>query len=153
MKTCLNCDQENQDDATSCQSCGTTTFVSTSPAAIGGHIITPAEKRFWERMTFRQFGVLLIRMQALWFVVAGVKDAVYLPRYFERLHEAAGSMGYSDARQSVFLALVTILINIAGAVVCIQFADKIVSWLMKDFIPKTPPEQGQEPKPTGPAES
>ena len=44
---------QNPDEAASCQACSTTTFVSSSPEAIGGHIISPAEGRFWERMTFR----------------------------------------------------------------------------------------------------
>jgi hypothetical protein len=149
MKTCLNCATENPDDALTCQSCGTTTFVTSSPEAIGGHLITPAEKRFWERMTFRQFALLIIRMQALWFLVYVAIDITYLPQYFTKLHSATyGITEYAQARQSVFLALLRILMNAAGAMICIQCAENILSWLVKDLIPKSKPDLTQEPKPT-----
>jgi RNA polymerase subunit RPABC4/transcription elongation factor Spt4 len=47
MKTCSNCGVQNPDDAMRCQACSTTTFISSSPEAIGGHIISPEEQRFW----------------------------------------------------------------------------------------------------------
>src|SRR5271168_5305684 len=65
MKKCANCGFESPDEALSCPSCSTDAFVATSPEALG-HIISPEEQRFWERMTFRQFAVFLIRLQAVW---------------------------------------------------------------------------------------
>jgi hypothetical protein len=60
MKNCVNCGFECADDAVTCPSCSADTFVSSSPAAIGGHIISPQEHRFWEKMNFRQFAILFI---------------------------------------------------------------------------------------------
>jgi uncharacterized membrane protein YvbJ len=66
MKKCANCGLENPDDALSCQACSTDTFVSSSLKSIGGHIISPEKNRFSERMTFRQFAVFIIRLQAVY---------------------------------------------------------------------------------------
>jgi hypothetical protein len=140
MKTCANCGVQNPDDAMSCQACNTTTFISSSPEAIGGHIISPAEGRFWERMTFRQFAILIVRIQALWFLFYALLDATYLPRYWP-----IGSFGESFATMSragkleLFMMILRVLMNVAGGIACIQFADRIISWLVKDTIPKTPP--------------
>jgi hypothetical protein len=135
MKKCANCGFESPDDAISCPSCSTDTFVSSSPEALG-HIISPEEQCFWERMTFRQFAVFIIRIQAVWFLFDAVDVATYLPSYFARLHETFAS---PDARRTFFLALFRVLWHIAGALVCIRYADRIVSWFVKDVIPKQPP--------------
>ena len=80
MKKCANCAFESPDEAMSCPSCSTDTFISTSPEALG-HIISPEEQQFWERMTFRQFAIFLIRLQALWLFFYAVIDASYLTDY------------------------------------------------------------------------
>ena len=67
MKNCANCGFESEDEVLSCPACTTDAFVSSSPEALG-HIISPQEQRFWERMTFRQFAIFLLRLQALWFL-------------------------------------------------------------------------------------
>lgn len=123
-----------------CQSCGRRTFVSSSPEAIGGHIISPAEKHFWERITFRQFAILLIRVQAVWFMADAVMDLTYLPSYFHRLQSfTVGETGYAEARQAVFTAILRLIINVACAMACLQFAEKILSWLIKDLVPRSEP--------------
>jgi len=140
MKMCANCGVQNPDDAASCQACSTTTFVSSSPEAIGGHIISPAEGRFWERMTFRQFAILIVRIQALWFLFDALLDATYLPRYFPSASIGGSfAMMSHGAKQDLFMMILRLLLNVAAGIACIQFADRIISWLVKDTIPKQPP--------------
>ena len=147
MKTCMNCGAENQDDATSCQSCNTSTFVSSSPEATGGHIISPAEQRFWERMTFRQFAVVFIRMQAIWFFFYAILDVTYLGPYLLRLTDIlSSSPDYAASRRSLFWLVLRMMLNLAGAMACIQYAERMVSRLVKDLIPKPNPKP---PEPAG----
>ena len=151
MKKCINCGFENPDDITSCQSCSTKTFVCSSPEAIGGHIITPEEQHFWEHMTFRQFAILFIRLQALWFLPYAFDEATYLPTYFTRLHHTAFSVAAdSDVRRSIFWIFFRIICHIAAMVVCMRYANRIASWLVRDSIPRQPPNDALEAMPTPP---
>lgn len=131
MKKCANCGLESPDQAMSCPSCSTDAFVSTSPEALG-HIISPAEERFWERMTFRQFAIFFIRLQALWLFFYAVIDASYFVEYL-----------IPDRPYAVFtihskMILVRVAMHIALAIYCLRYADRIVSWFVKDIIPKSP---------------
>jgi len=136
MKKCANCGLESSDETISCPSCSTDTFVSETPQQFG-HTISPAEARFWERMTFRQFAVVLIRVQAIWMIFNGVEFLTYLQSYWTTLGRySPGVPGYIEARHSFFWALFRLAWHIAGAVVCIRYADRIVSWFVRDIIPK-----------------
>jgi len=148
MKKCANCGLENPGDAMSCQACGTDTFVSSSPEASGGHIISPEEHRFWERMTFRQFAVFIIRLQAVWFLFYAVDVATFLPSYLGRLQNMFSRSGSLEARHAFFWALFRVLWHVVGAVICIRYADRIVSRFVKDVIPKQPPNSAPEPTAT-----
>jgi hypothetical protein len=130
MKKCANCGFECRDEMLSCPSCSSDTFVTTSPEALG-HIISPEEQRFWERMTFRQFAVFLIRLQALWLIFTAIIDATYLLEY---LVPPAHFTRYT------FYIMVRFVVHLALAIICIRHADRIVSWFVKDIIPKTPPD-------------
>ena len=137
MKTCANCGIQNPDDAMRCQACSTTTFISSSREAIGGHIISAEEQRFWQRITFRQFGVFFIRMQSVWFIFYTVYNLTYLPSYFPHFNEiVSGDRRYPLFDTRAFMEVLRIAMNFAAAIACIQFADRIVSWLVKDMVPK-----------------
>lgn len=129
MKKCANCGFECNDEMLSCPSCSSGTFVTTSSEALG-HIISPEEQRFWERMTFRQFAVFLIRLQALWLFFAAIIDAIYSLEY---LAPPAHFTRYT------FYIIVRLVVHLALAIICIRYADRIVSWFVKDIIPKLPP--------------
>jgi hypothetical protein len=159
MKTCANCGIQNPDDAVSCQACSTTTFISSSPEAIGGHIISTTEQYFWQRMTFRQFAVVFVRMQAIWFLFNGIIYLTYLPTYFPSLQEIFSSTRIRPIMDTrAFMEVLRIAMHFAAAIVCIQFADRIVSWLVKDMVPNmlskssesTPPDAGSSTSPTEP---
>jgi hypothetical protein len=91
-------------------------------------------------MTFRQFGILMIRLQALWLLFYAVLDVTYLPRYFSRVRMASPySALYTQMDLDQYLAILRIILNVAAAVALIQHAERILSWLVKDCIPKPPP--------------
>src|SRR6266542_2183773 len=91
MKRCTYCGKEYADEAEVCSTdgmplerVGAQTPEHPSPDVQSRDAISPEEQRFWERMTFRQFAILMVRLQALWFLFYAVLDATYLPRYFSR---------------------------------------------------------------------
>ena len=136
MKKCVNCGFESSDEAISCPSCSTDTFISSSPEAFG-HIISSEEQRFWERMTFRQFAVFLIRLQALWFLFDAVLDSTYLTDYL---------IPYAHFTPHACMIVVRVGLYVAIAIICLRYADRIISWFVKDIIPK-PPKTLDDDKP------
>jgi hypothetical protein len=149
MKKCANCGFECHDEMLSCPSCSSDAFVTTSPEALG-HIISPAEQHFWQRMTFRQFTIVFIRFQSLFFLAYAIEDATYLIMDISSLHNLSG-LGYSDERHYVFWRLFTLLWHLAAFIACIRYADRIASWLIKDIIPKSPPNTALEPTAAAPS--
>ena len=129
MKKCANCGLESPDEALSCPACSTDTFISSSPEA-RGHIISPEEQRFWERMTFRQFAVFLIRLQALWLIFYTFVEATYLLPYLAP---------YPHFTRLTYLIVLRAVMHLAFAIICLRSADRIISWFVKDIIPKQPP--------------
>jgi hypothetical protein len=136
MKKCANCGLESPDEVMSCPSCSTDAFVSTSPEALG-HIISPAEERFWERMTFRQFAIFFIRLQSAWLFFYAIIDASYLTDYL---------MPYVRFTLHANMIVVRVALHLAFAVFCLRYADRIVSWFVRDIIPK-PPTKSDDDKP------
>jgi hypothetical protein len=126
MKKCANCGSESPDDALSCPSCSTDAFISTSPEALG-HIISPEEQQFWERMTFRHFAIFLIRLQALWLFLSALMDASYVVEYL-----MPGIRFTPHAKMIV----VRTAFYVAAGIVCLRYADRITSWMVKDILPK-----------------
>jgi len=114
-----------------CLSCSTDTFVSSSPGALG-HIISLQEQRFWERMTFRQFAVFLIRLQALWLFFYAVVDATYLLEYL--------APPYRFTRHAFFI-LLRVAMHLALGIICIRYADRTISRFVKDIMPNPPPDE------------
>jgi hypothetical protein len=126
MKKCVNCGFESPDEAISCPSCSIDTFISTSPEACG-HIISPEEQRFWERMTFRQFAVFLIRLQALWLLSEAVVNASYLTDYLiPNVHFTPHAC----------MIVVRVAFYVALAIICLRHAERVISWFVKDIVPK-----------------
>ena len=126
MKKCANCGFESPDEAMSCPSCSTDAFVSTSPEALG-HIISPEEQQFWERMTFRHFAIFLIRLQSLWLFLSALVDASYVAEYL--------MPGIRFTPHAKMLVVRTAL-YIAAGILCLRYADRIISWMVKDILPK-----------------
>ena len=130
MKKCANCGLDCSDETLTCPACSTEAFISATPQ-IFGHTISPAEARFWEKMTFRQFAVFLVRLQSMWFLFNAVNYATYLLDY---LSPAVHFSRYA------YLLLLRICLHIGLVIFCLRYADQIVSWFVKDIIPKTQPK-------------
>lgn len=97
--------------------------------------ISRAEERFWSRMTFRQFAVLILRIQALWFLFGAVVDSTYLPGYFRRSTEYAPTSSlYSPMKFDLFLAVLRVILHVAAALALLQNSERILSWLVKDNV-------------------
>jgi hypothetical protein len=105
--------------------------------------MAPEERRFWEQMTFRQFTILFLRLQAVWLLFYAAIDVTYLPPYFARLNGASSySASSSGARLGFFLALLRVILHVVAALAVIQYSERVVSWFARDWIPKQP-ERGQ----------
>ena len=151
MKTCLYCGLENDDVASQCETCHTALAMPPehSPAdARPDYMASPQETRFWERMTFRQFAVLMIRLQALWLLFYAAVDLTYLPRYLIRWFEGSSYSAVStELKRELALAVFRIVLHIAAALAVIQHAERLLSWLVRDWVAKQPPNPSPEPTP------
>jgi hypothetical protein len=117
-------------------------------------MISPEERHFWERMTFRQFAILTVRLQAVWLLFYAVIDLTYLPRYLTRVRGTSSySPLYTQMSLDTFLAIVRIILHVAAAVALIQYAERALSWLVKDSISKPPPDQSLQPTAVSPKDS
>ena len=157
MKKCTYCGLENPDEAVMCGTCHTEFVAQTQPSQpepISEYVVSPEERGFWERMTFRQFAVLIVRLQALWLLFYAVVDVTYLPRYFIGLHRASSFAAASpEFRLDLFLLILRIIMHVAAAVALIQYAERVLSWLVKDSIPKSPPNKSLQPTAATPTDS
>ncbi len=107
---------------------------------------SPQEIRFWERMTFRQFAVLMIRLQALWLLFNAAIDLTYLPRYLSRWLEGSSySVVSIELKRELALAIFRIVLHVVAALLVIQHAERLLSWLVKDWVAKHPPDPSPEP--------
>jgi hypothetical protein len=136
MKKCNYCGLENSDEATQCVTCHTDLAVPTSgaPQPQTRSVTSLDEQHFWERMTFRQFAALFLRLQAIWLLWYAVLDLTYIPSYIGRTY--AGGLYFSPG---AFRWILRIVLHVAAAVAVIQYADRILSWLVRDWIRNQPP--------------
>src|SRR5437762_3033025 len=97
MKHCTYCGKEYPEDLEVCPVDGnalrpTGEAQTSRPLSEGAqqtHTISPAEQRFWERMTFREFAILIVRLQALWLLFPVVVELTYLPGYLSTFFPAS----------------------------------------------------------------
>ncbi|MGH7972137.1 MAG: hypothetical protein ACREIC_25770, partial [Limisphaerales bacterium] len=86
------------------------------------------EQRFWERMTFRQFAALFLRLQAIWLLWYAALELTNIPAYIERSY--AGVIHFSPG---AFRIILRVILHVAAAVAVIQYAERILSWLVRDW--------------------
>jgi hypothetical protein len=100
------------------------------------------EKRFWERMTFREFAILFIRLQAIWMFFYAIINMTYLPGYFTRIIHSSSSYGVpEEVKRNLFLMLLRIALHIVAGVLAVQKAEAIVSWFVKDMVRQEPADR------------
>ena len=144
MKHCTYCGKEYPDEIENCPTDGTLLRrvgkQIADPPVLGiqkRDTLSAEERYFWERMTFRQFAILMVRLQALWLLFNAVIDATYLPRYFARPRGLLSSSPlYTQISLDALLAIIRIVLHVAAALALIQYAERVISWLVKDSIPK-----------------
>jgi hypothetical protein len=149
MKTCPYCGKQYSDEVETCPADQhTLRRVGEVPASDPPDdvelpkAISPQEQRFWERMTFRQFAILMIRIQALWLFFYAALDVLYVPRYFRTVNALTYSGWLIDKRE-LFTLLLRILMNIAAGVLIIQKTERLLSWIVKDCVAEQPPKPGR----------
>ncbi len=151
MKKCSYCGFENSDDATQCVTCHTDLAAPTSSAIPQPEtkLVTPLdEQRFWERMTFRQFAALFLRLQAVWLLWYAALDLIYLLGYVGRSY--AGGVYLAPGG---FRLILRIVLHVVAAVAVIQYADRILSWLVRDWIRNQSPNKSLQPTAAAPSAS
>lgn len=145
MKHCTYCGKEYPDEIENCPTDGTLLRrvgeqITNSPVhnIPKCDTLSPEEKRFWERMTFRQFAILMVRLQAMWLLFHAAIDATYLPTYFAKPRGLLSSSPlYTQISLGAFLMILRILLNVAAAIALIQYAERVIGWLVKDLIPRS----------------
>ena len=142
MKHCTYCGKEYSDEVEVCPIDGNPVrrvgeAQTPVPVVQGLKIISPQEQRFWERMTFKQFAIVIVRLQAVWLFVDAAAAATSIPRYFIRSGTIAVSSDLSPAMKlELFMLIVRMVLYVAVAMTLIQRSEKILSWLVKDFVAK-----------------
>jgi len=155
MKKCTYCGLENPDEAVMCSTCHTE-FVTTlqpSPSEPNGeHVISPAEQRFWERMTFREFAILMVRLQALWILFPVIIELTYLPGYLSTFFPASRfDVLPPELKHTFYLALLRIGLRVVVAVAAFCYAERLLSWLVRESVAKQPPNKSLQATAAGPA--
>jgi hypothetical protein len=145
MKKCSYCGLENPDDAVVCATCRTEfVFVieKQAPAAPsaelpGEYVISSEEQTFWQRMTFRQFAVLFVRLQAIWLFFDAAVEATYLPTYILEFNLASTYTHASPTlRLNSSLLVLRIGLHVIAGFALIFNAEKLLSWMVKDSVPQ-----------------
>jgi hypothetical protein len=158
MKKCPYCGTDYPDNLLICpadqqplQTLGAAPTASISSPAIARRDPSPTEEaRFWERMTFRQFAVLFIRIQALWLIFEGILDITNMFSYLPRLRGILfpTTPAYASLRETLFFMTLRLVLHIATALICIVYAERILSWLVKNMIPNPLPPSPSNPPTT-----
>lgn len=143
MKRCTYCGAEYPDDAEVCVTDGYRLPEPPGVEKIAPPIIesevrlkkdtSAEEQKVWDKMTFQRFAILFIRIEALWLLLYVIFDSTYLVRNFIKLVQSSHYMA-EQIRIDIFWEMLRILLHVAAAVFLIQKAEKILSWLVKDWV-------------------
>jgi hypothetical protein len=153
MKHCPYCGKDFADELVTCPSDGRqlepsgAAPVSASPAQVPPrqYVMSPQEARFWQRMTFRQFAVLIIRIQALWLFLDAIVEATYLVNYLNLSSPYGSYFTLSPASKlSLFLLILRIILHVAAAIAIIQKAEAVLGWLVKDSVQEQSSEANEK---------
>jgi len=111
-----------------------------APAIRQQYVMSPEETRFWQRMTFRQFAILMVRLQAVWLFFNAIVEGTYLLNYLNLSSPYGAYFTMSpSAKLSLFLLILRIILHVAAAIAVIQKAEAILGWLVKDSVQEQPP--------------
>jgi hypothetical protein len=155
MKKCPYCGLENADDAVTCTTCRTEFVASPTPlpeALSNEYLISPEEWRYWNRMTFRQFAVVIVRLAALWCFFEAVLELVSIVRYTLTLPYMLSTSRYgSPFGMDFYVFVLRVGIRVVAGFLLIFNGEKILSWLVKDGVQRQPPEISRPTPASGPS--
>jgi hypothetical protein len=157
MKKCIYCGLENADDAVMCTTCHTEFITSPTPLPAtlrNEYLISPEEWRFWNRMTFRQFAVVMVRLAALWCFFEAALEATTLMRYsliFPYLLSRPAGYPYSMSLVSDFSApILRAGLCVVAGFILMFYPEKLLSWLVRGAVQRQPPEISPSKAPSTP---
>lgn len=140
MKNCTYCGKEYPDDFQVCSIDGAPLRAAAEPMAstrvppICG--VSPAEEAFWNRMNFRTFAVVLVRLLAVWSLICAAIEATLLPRYVRPILMLSSAPRVSAWTElDLFWVILRLLIYVGAAVFLIQRSERVLSWIVKDLLP------------------
>jgi hypothetical protein len=108
--------------------------------------MSSSERHFWEKMTFRQVAILIIRIQAVDLFIRAIEYSTVLPSYFRRFNDTfLGAEGHAAARESLAYLLLKMALFAAAGLACLQFSEAILRWFVKDLIPNRTSESSIDP--------
>ncbi len=147
MKKCVYCGLENADDAVMCATCHTE-FVPTPgglpPALRNEYMISPEEWRYWHRMTFRQFAVVIVRLAGLWCFFTAALESSSLVQYMAVMPffmpNARGIPSYPYALVQLFVPLLRVGVCVIAGFILFSNGERILSWLVRSAVQRQPPE-------------
>jgi hypothetical protein len=129
MKNCTLCGKEHPDDYDYCPDDGTR-LRAPQPAGQGflsSRDISKAEKAFWQRMTFRQFGLLIVRIQSLWLLFDAAYSLTYFVAYLQRGARIASVSGISSTfGLDIFMSAARVILPVAGAIFLITQSELVL---------------------------
>lgn len=138
MKQCPYCGLQNDDTAIECVTCHTALPTEASfpaPETKPVPVISPQEARFWQRMNFHKFAILLVKLQGVWLLLNAVVELTYLPRYISRwLLGSSYSVLSSEMKRDAALMVFRLVLYGGVGLALIQYAERFLSWLVKDWV-------------------
>jgi hypothetical protein len=100
-----------------------------------GEEISTAERTLWQQMSFREFFILMLRLQALWLLFNAAMDLTFLIPYLAHMFTAA-----SGLKPDLFWPVMRVILRVAAAFALIQQAGRIATWFVKDWLSGRPAE-------------
>jgi hypothetical protein len=135
MRKCPDCGFEFSDDVTQCVTCHTA-LVPPASSAQSEPVVGPQsfseDRLLVERTIFGKFTILIVRLQAVWLLIDALIEITYIPPYLERLNEVFAN--YQHLRTNFLMLILRIVLYMAAALGVLQYADRLVIWLLNDLI-------------------
>jgi hypothetical protein len=90
-------------------------------------------------MTFREFAILIVRLQALWVLFPLVVELTYLPGYLSTFFPTRRfDVLPPDMKQTFYLALFRMALRAGVGMAAFLYAENLVSWLARGLAKGTP---------------
>jgi hypothetical protein len=90
------------------------------------------EELFWKRATFRDFGVIIIRLIGLCILFTAIIDLTYLPAFFSSFFgRVPWDMMPEEMKRSFNWTVIRIVLRVMAAFFAFTCAHRILGWLAR----------------------